>query len=369
MARHTFGPVNHRESPTQMTMSGWVDDSGDYHIDFDCGFSSSDKYKSWFNYTWQIFAGKDKDSASLVIDIPAYTIGNGPYKTNCDGKLGTSDDHFYAWAKCGCPGCIDNNPGLTIADIALTKYTAPSWASLSVISTTTKSITVKGTWNDSSNGKSTNDADAKISLYDGSAKVGDITSRSSDGSDPATFDNLTHNKTYTIKAVLSDGVGGDIPHDDISGTTKVLGCGYSNQQTHQFSISADFYATVDGNSSYDQGGIKKSDCKIYDAAGNELSKPITFSTTEGSKFNDNRATASGLTSYTTYQLKYYVTDGHNVVDNTAAFTTAFPYARIRTNDDHKAIPYIYTGGSWHMVKGYVCTKRDGTLVFKEFNGE
>ena len=140
MAVHNFGPIYHSEAPKSMKMTGWVDDDGNYSITFASAFTDTD---SSFKYSWTIYVGTD--SSNPVIQIPQDTINNdASFTKTATGKI--SGAKFHAWAHCGCDGCANNTAPLVIADINL--YVPPTLGTIEVINKTTKSITVKATWND-----------------------------------------------------------------------------------------------------------------------------------------------------------------------------------------------------------------------------
>ena len=219
MAVHNFGPIYHSESPKSMKMTGWVDDDGNYSITFASAFTDAD---SSFKYSWTIYVGTD--SSNPVIEIPQDTINNdASFTKTATGKI--SGTKFHAWAHCGCDGCANNTAPLVIADINL--YVSPTLGTIEVTNRTTKSITVKATWNDV-NGEEYTKANATIKLVksDGTV-VATKTEHSKDGSDPVTFDNLDHNTAYTVKALLSDGTT-TLNYTDITTSTKLLKVKYSN---------------------------------------------------------------------------------------------------------------------------------------------
>ena len=181
-----------------------------------------------------------------------------------------------------------------------------------------------------------------------------------------TFDNLSHNTTYYYNAYLTDaGNGGSTSslwYDPgyLPTSTKKLGCTSDTSVTNQTSISANFYATVDDSTSFSQSGIECSNAELQDGSGVKIKDLTKFKGTSGT------ISATGLTSYTKYKLKCNIYDGYNTVDKIVDFTTLFPYARIQTNNGFKkAIPYIYTNGSWHLAKGHVYSNSE----FHEFNGQ
>lgn len=351
MAVHNFGPIYHSEAPKSMKMTGWVDDDGNYSITFASAFTDAD---SSFKYSWAIYVGTD--SSNPVMEIPQDTINNdASFTKTATGKI--SGSKFHAWAHCGCDGCANNTAPLVIADINL--YVPPTLGTIEVTNKTTKSITVKATWNDV-NGEEYTKANATIKLVKSDGSVVDIkTEHLKDGSDPVTFDNLDHNTAYTVKASLSDGTT-TLNYTDISVSTKLLKVEYSNLEVHQYSAIVNFTSSIDNKKEYDQTGIIRQKCNL-------TSNSTTYN--DNISFEDNKTrpanskvTVHDLTSYTKYNLAYYITDGHNIVSIAFDFTTVFPYVRVCIDGKYKkAIPYIYTNKEWHMAKGYVGNK--------EFNGE
>ena len=353
MATHNFGPVYHSESPTSMNMFGHVDDNGNYTITFQSAFTSSESY---FNYSWTIYVGEG--TSNPVLEIPANTIGNNAsYSQTVMGKVNGS--RFYAWAHCGCDGCANNTSPLVIADINL--YIAPSLGIIEIADKTTKSITVRATWNDVNNNSGTKDADVTINLVDTFGNVlATKIAYSRDGSDPVTFDNLTHNSEYIIKATLSDGTT-TLDYPEINTITKTLAVNCTDLEVHQYSIIAKFVSTVNNNESYIQSGITRSKCELLNSSNEVISCNISYED-DVNKPANSIVTVSDLVSYTEYNLSYYITDGFNVVSCTVNATTVFPYIRINIDGEYKkAIPYIYTNDEWHMAKGYENQQ--------EFNGE
>ena len=351
MAVHNFGPIYHSEAPKSMKMTGWVDDDGNYSITFASAFTDAD---SSFKYSWTIYVGAD--SSNPVIEIPQDTINNdASFTKTATGKI--SGTKFHAWAHCGCDGCVNNTAPLVIADINL--YVPPTLGTIEIINRTTKSITVKATWNDV-NGEEYTKANAIIKLVksDGTV-VATKTEYLKDGSDPVTFDNLDHNTAYTVKASLSDGTT-TLNYTDITTSTKLLKVEYSNLEIHQYSAIVNFISSVDDTRDYGQTGITRQKCNLTSA-------DITYN--DNISFEDDKTKPANskviihdLKSYTKYKLEYYITDGHNIVSVAIDFTTVFPYARININgESKKAIPYIYANKEWHIAKGYIGNK--------EFNGE
>ena len=262
---------------------------------------------------------------------------------------------------------VDGGNSINFAENSIKKGTTGSCSgTLSVEERTTKSIKIKATWNDVNNNLSTNDADAVIVLYNSSKQeIKRGTAYSRDGSS-VTFDNLSHNTTYYYNAYLTDaGNGGSTSTlwynpGYLPTSTKKLGCTSDTSVTNQTSISANFYATVDDSKSFSQSGIECSNAELQDGSGVKIKDLTKFEGTSGT------ISATGLTSYTKYKLKCNIYDGYNTVDKIVDFTTLFPYARIQTNNGFKkAIPYIYTNGSWHLAKGHVYSNSE----FHEFNGQ
>ena len=351
MAVHNFGPIYHSEAPKSMKMTGWVDDDGNYSITFASAFTDAD---SSFKYSWTIYVGTD--SSNPVIEIPQDTINNdASFTKTITGKI--SGTKFHAWAHCGCDGCANNTAPLIIADINL--YVPPTLGTIEVTNRTTKSITVKATWNDV-NGEEYTKANATIKLVksDGSV-VATKTEHSKDGSDPVTFDNLDHNTAYTVKASLSDGTT-TLNYTDIATSTKLLKVEYSNLEIHQYSAIVNFISSIDNKKEYDQTNIARQKCNLTSTS-TTYNDNISFED-DKTKPANSKVTIHDLKSYTKYKLEYYITDGHNIVSVAIDFTTVFPYARININGKcKKAIPYIYTNKEWHIAKGYIGNK--------EFNGE
>ena len=351
MAVHNFGPIYHSEAPKSMKMTGWVDDDGNYSITFASAFTDAD---SSFKYSWTIYVGTD--SSNPVIQIPQDTINNdASFTKTATGKI--SGAKFHAWAHCGCDGCANNTAPLVIADINL--YVPPTLGTIEVINRTTKSITIKATWNDV-NGEEYTKANATIKLVksDGSV-VATKTEYLKDGSDPVTFDNLDHNTAYTIKASVSDGIT-TLNYTDISASTKLLKVEYSNLEIHQYSAIVNFISSIDNKKEYDQTNIARQKCNLTSTS-TTYNDNISFED-DKTKPANSKVIIHGLKSYTKYKLEYYVTDGHNIVSVALDFTTVFPYARININGEcKKAIPYIYANKEWHIAKGYIGNK--------EFNGE
>lgn len=332
---YTFSWDHNIDSP-HMEIIGSVGSDGTYSVRF---------YKHGtgkFGYTFNI---KVNDTSIL-----SYAVGDIKEDVNIDTtKSGTvSTGAFKLVAVCGDTGCDNgaSGSGKTIIDVSL--YTAPSVGSLSVTSKTTRSITVKATWTE---GSATSTATVNLGNQSGSI--------SSSGS-TCTFDYLTHNKSYTISGSLSDGTT-TANYTSISSSTKKLGCTYDTTSAKQYSISANFYATVDDAKYPTQSGISCSTAELQNSSGTWLQNLTTFSGTYGT------ISASGLTSYTTYKLKCSITDGSNTVSNTATLTTIFPYARIKVNGVwKKAMPYVNVNGYWKLAKPYV--KNSGG-EWKECNGE
>ena len=351
MAVHNFGPIYHSEAPKSMKMTGWVDDDGNYSITFASAFTDAD---SSFKYSWTIYVGTD--SSNPVIEIPQDTINSdASFTKTATGKI--SGTKFHAWAHCGCDGCANNTAPLVIADINL--YVPPTLGTIEVTNKTTKSITVKATWNDV-NGEEYTKANVTIKLVksDGTV-VNTKTVHLKDGSDPVTFDNLGHNTTYTVKASLSDGIT-TLNYTDISTNTKLLKVEYSNLVIHQYSAIVNFISSIDNKKEYDQTNIARQKCNLM-SDGATYNDNISFEDDKTRPAN-SKVTIHDLKSYTKYKVEYYITDGHNVVSVTIDFTTVFPYARININGkSKKVIPYIYTNKKWHIAKGYIGNK--------EFNGE
>lgn len=351
MAVHNFGPIYHSESPKSMKMTGWVDDDGNYSITFASAFTDAD---SSFKYSWTIYVGTD--SSNPVIEIPQDTINNdASFTKTATGKI--SGAKFHAWAHCGCTGCANNTAPLIIADINL--YIPPTLGTIEVTNRTTKSITVKATWNDI-NGEEYTKANATIKLVksDGTV-VATKTEHSKDGSDPVIFDNLDHNTAYTVKASLSDGTT-TLNYTDITTSTKLLKVEYSNLEIHQYSAIVNFISSIDNKKKYDQTNIARQKCNLTSTS-TTYNDNISFED-DKTKPANSKVTIHDLKSYTKYKLEYYITDGHNIVSVAIDFTTVFPYARININgESKKAIPYIYTNKEWHIAKGYIGNK--------EFNGE
>lgn len=351
MAVHNFGPIYHSEAPKSMKMTGWVDDDGNYSITFASAFTDAD---SSFKYSWTIYVGTD--SSNPVIQIPQDTINNdASFTKTATGKI--SGTNFHAWAHCGCDGCTNNTAPLIIADINL--YVPPTLGTIEVTNRTTKSITVKATWNDV-NGEEYTKANATIKLVksDGTV-IATKTEYLKDGSDPVTFDNLDHNTTYTIKASVSDGIT-TLNYTDISASTKLLKVEYSNLEIHQYSAIVNFISSIDNKKEYDQTNIARQKCNLT-STNTTYNDNISFED-DKTKPANSKVTIHDLKSYTKYKLEYYITDGHNIVSVAIDFTTVFPYARININgESKKAIPYIYTNKKWHIAKGYIGNK--------EFNGE
>lgn len=347
MTIHNFGPIYHSESPTSMKMTGWVDNDGNYSITFESAFDSEE---SVFNDSWIIYVGEDETNP--VMEIPENTIGNNAdFTQTCTGKI--DGTHFYAWAHCGSDGCTDNTSPLVIADIDLL---IPSLGTIEVTEVTTKSITVKATWTNGINKES----NVKFELYDASDNLLlEDTSYDSDGSDPITFDNLTHNSEYIIKASISDETI-TLNYEDINISTKCLGLKYSDLEVHQYSIAAKFISTIDDNENYSQTNITRSKFELLDESNNIIDNSnVSY---EDDAPATSIVTVSDLTSYTEYNLVYYITDGFNEVSLAINATTVFPYIRINVDGEcKKAISYIYTNDEWHMTKGFV-----GQL---ELNGE
>lgn len=351
MAVHNFGPIYHSEPPKSMKMTGWVDDDGNYSITFASAFTDTD---SSFKYSWTIYVGTD--SSNPVIQISQDTINNdASFTKTATGKI--SGTKFHAWAHCGCDGCANNTAPLVIADINL--YVPPTLGTIEVINKTTKSITVKATWN-YVNGEEYTKANATIKLIksDGSV-VATKTEYLKDGSDPVAFDNLDHNTAYTIKASVSDGIT-TLNYTDISASTKLLKVEYSNLEIHQYSAIVNFTSSVDDTRDYGQTGIIRQKCNLT-SAGTTYNDNISFEDDKTRPAN-SKVTVHDLKSYTKYNLAYYITDGHNIVSIAFDFTTVFPYVRVCIDGEYKkAIPYIYTNKEWHMAKGYISGN--------EFNGE
>ena len=351
MAVHNFGPIYHSEAPKSMKMTGWVDDDGNYSITFASAFTDAD---SSFKYSWTIYVGAD--SSNPVIEIPQDTINNdASFTKTATGKI--SGTKFHAWAHCGCDGCANNTAPLVIADINL--YVPPTLGTIEVTNRTTKSITVKATWNDV-NGEEYTKANAIIKLVksDGTV-VATKTEHSKDGSDPVTFDNLDHNTAYTVKASLSDGTT-TLNYTDVTTSTKLLKVEYSNLEIHQYSAIVNFTSSVDDTRDYGQTNIVRQKCNLT-STNTTYNDNISFED-DKTKPANSKVTIHDLKSYTKYKLEYYITDGHNIVSVAIDFTTVFPYARININgESKKVIPYIYTNKEWHIAKGYIGNK--------EFNGE
>ena len=337
-----------------MEVIGSVSSDGKYSVRF---------YKhgtGQFGYTYNI-----KVNGTSIF---SYAVGDIKEDVNIDiTKNGTvSTKSFKLVVVCGDTGWEHgaSGSGRTIIDVNL--YTPPSWGTLSVEERTTKSIKIKATWNDVNNNLSTNDADAVIVLYNSSKQeIKRDTAYSRDGSS-VTFDNLSHNTTYYYNAYLTDaGNGGSTSSlwynpGYLPTSTKKLGCTSDTSVTNQTSISANFYATVDDSTSFSQSGIECSNAELQDGSGVKIKDLTKFKGTSGT------ISATGLTSYTKYKLKCNIYDGYNTVDKIVDFTTLFPYARIQTNNGFKkAIPYIYTNGSWHLAKGHVYSNSE----FHEFNGQ
>ena len=331
MAVHNFGPIYHSESPKSMKMTGWVDDDGNYSITFASAFTDAD---SSFKYSWTIYVGTD--SSNPVIQIPQDTINNdASFTKTATGKI--SGTKFHAWAHCGCDGCANNTAPLVIADINL--YVPPTLGTIEVIDKTTKSITVKATWNDV-NGEEYTKASATIKLV------------KSDGSVVAT-------KTEYLKDSVSDGIT-TLNYTDISASTKLLKVEYSNLEIHQYSAIVNFTSSVDDTRDYGQTGITRQKCNLT-SAGTTYNDNISFEDDKTRPAN-SKVIVHDLKSYTKYNLAYYITDGHNIVSIAFDFTTVFPYVRVCIDGEYKkAIPYIYTNKEWHMAKGYISNN--------EFNGE
>ena len=341
----------------KMTVSGSVDFDGNYSVSFTTSWTDD---SSFFNYSFKVQVDGGNSINFAENSIKKGTTGS------CSGKL--SGRNFKVIATCGDTGC-DNGAanGKILIDKTLNDpYTAPSWGTLSVEERTTKSIKIKATWNDVNNNLSTNDADAVIVLYNSSKQeIKRGTAYSRDGSS-VNFDNLSHNTTYYYNAYLTDaGNGGSTSTlwynpGYLPTSTKKLGCTSDTSVTNQTSISANFYATVDDSKSFSQSGIECSNAELQDGSGVKIKDLTKFEGTSGT------ISATGLTSYTKYKLKCNIYDGYNTVDKIVDFTTLFPYARIQTNNGFKkAIPYIYTNGSWHLAKGHVYSNSE----FHEFNGQ
>ena len=345
---------NHCVNSPNMEVIGSVSSDGKYSVRFYKHGTGS------FGYTYNI-----KVNGTSIF---SYGVGDIKENVNIDiTKNGTvSTKSFKLVVVCGDTGCDNgaSGSGRTIIDVNL--YTPPSWDTLSVDERTTKSIKIKATWNDVNNNLSTNDADAVIVLYNSNKQeIKRGTAYSRDGS-YVTFDNLSHNTTYYYNAYLTDaGNGGSTSalwYDPgyLPTSTKKLGCTSDTSVTNQTSISANFYATVDDSTSFSQSGIKCSNAELQDGSGVKIKDLTKFDGTSGT------ISATGLTSYTKYKLKCNIYDGYNTVDKIVDFTTLFPYARIQTNNGFKkAIPYIYTNGSWHLAKGHVYSNSE----FHEFNGQ
>ena len=345
---------DHCVNSPHMEVIGSVSSDGKYSVRF---------YKhgtGQFGYTYNI-----KVNGTSIF---SYAVGDIKEDVNIDiTKNGTvSTKSFKLVVVCGDTGCDNgaSGSGRTIIDVNL--YTPPSWGTLSVEERTTKSIKITATWNDVNNNLSTNDADAVIVLYNSSKQeIKRGTAYSRDGSS-VTFDNLSHNTTYYYNAYLTDaGNGGSTSTlwynpGYLPTSTKKLGCTSDTSVTNQTSISANFYATVDDSTSFSQSGIECSNAELQDGSGVKIKDLTKFKGTSGT------ISATGLTSYTKYKLKCNIYDGYNTVDKIVDFTTLFPYARIQTNNGFKkAIPYIYTNGSWHLAKGHVYSNSE----FHEFNGQ
>lgn len=321
----------------KLTVEGWVKKNGSYSVTFKATSWSSD---SFFSYSFNVSV-----NGASAIACSAGTVTSSTSKT-ATGTVTTGA--FKVVATCGDSGCSNgaSGTGKTIIDVTL--YTAPSVGSLTVTDRTTKSITVKATWTE---GSATSTATVNLGNQSGSI--------SSSGSS-CTFDNLTHNTSYTISGSLSDGTT-TASYTSISSSTKKLGCTYDTTSAKQYSISANFYATVDDTKNPTQSGISCSAAELQNSSGTKLKDLTTFSGTSGT------ISADGLTSYTTYKLKCSITDGHNTVSNTATLTTIFPYARIKVNGAwKKAMPYVNVNGYWKLAKPYV--KNSGG-TWKECNGE
>lgn len=340
----------------KLTVEGWIKKNGSYSVTFKATSWSS---SSFFNYSFNVSV-----NGASVIAFSAGTVTSSTSKT-ATGTVTTGA--FKVVATCGDSGCSNgaSGSGKTIIDVSL--YTAPSWGTLSVEERTTKSIKITATWNDVNNNLSTNDADAVIVLYNSSKQeIKSDTAYSRDGSS-VTFDNLSHNTTYYYNAYLTDAANGgstsSLWYDPgyLPTSTKKLGCTYDTTSAKQYSISANFYATVDDAKYPTQSGISCSTAELQNSSGTWLQNLTTFSGTYGT------ISASGLTSYTTYKLKCSITDGSNTVSNTATLTTIFPYARIKVNGVwKKAMPYVNVNGYWKLAKPYV--KNSGG-EWKECNGE
>ena len=342
----------------KMTVSGSVDFDGNYSVSFTTSWTDG---SSFFNYSFKVQVDGGKSINFAAGSIKKGTTGS------CSGTL--SGRNFKVIATCGDTGCGNGAAkGKILIDKTLNDpYTAPSWGTLSVEERTTKSIKIKATWNDVNNNLSTNDADAVIVLYNSSKQeIKRDTAYSRDGSS-VTFDNLSHNTTYYYNAYLTDAANGgstsSLWYDPgyLPTSTKKLGCTYDTTSAKQYSISANFYATVDDAKYPTQSGISCSTAELQNSSGTWLENLTTFSGTYGT------ISASGLTSYTTYKLKCSITDGSNTVSNTVSLTTIFPYARIKVNGVwKKAMPYVNVNGYWKLAKPYV--KNSGG-EWKECNGE
>ena len=345
---------DHCVNSPHMEVIGSVSSDGKYSVRFYKHGTGS------FGYTYNI-----KVNGTSIF---SYGVGDIKENVNIDiTKNGTvSTKSFKLVVVCGDTGCDNgaSGSGRTIIDVNL--YTPPSWGTLSIEERTTKSIKIKATWNDVNNNLSTNDADAVIVLYNSSKQeIKRGTAYSRDGSS-VNFDNLSHNTTYYYNAYLTDAANGGSTSTlwynpgYLPTSTKKLGCTSDTSVTNQTSISANFYATVDDSTSFSQSGIECSNAELQDGSGVKIKDLTKFKGTSGT------ISATGLTSYTKYKLKCNIYDGYNTVDKIVDFTTLFPYARIQTNNGFKkAIPYIYTNGSWHLAKGHVYSNSE----FHEFNGQ
>jgi hypothetical protein len=281
---------------------------------------------------------------------------------------------FQVGSKCSC-GTWYYSPAVKFKTWGMT---------LDIIGSTTRSITFKGTHTAGSGGNASN-TQISYEIWDGNTKVGGPINNTNGAN--YTFDNLTHNKSYTCKVYTTDMIDNV---KESSYNTKLLSLDYISAIEHQHSIITNWQAKID-NVVYNSGitgnpltfsaiskAIKSTSVDIYNDQyqASEVIEGNNGTNIDTISGNYIVNTSSNLSWYhCEYEIIGTVSDGYNNVSESVIAYTTFPYSWKYDEESskwYKVRPYIYTTKpNTTNTKGWipaVAFIHNGTN-WKEPNGE
>lgn len=284
----TLEPSTNSYTATLKSGSGWVQGVSKY------------------GYKMVIYAGASYDSKSAIITLNE-RYNNASYNSInlSSGTMSypSNTTHLGFWVECGAPGCSNSNPLPNTRNevISFDLYKAPSGLSASIEATSGTTLTFKFSWTD---GSVASTIHAQLQNSNGNNVGSEKTTTINGGT--LKFTGLSTGTTYKVIYYLTDG------------TTRLPNSGTSSVSAKTYkaiiSVSKRSATTIKINSfGYTTGSVGSNPSKmhyaIYDNSGSTL-----IVSEANSPINSTNIVISGLSSNTTYKVKYWLDSPTDTVE-------------------------------------------------------